>query len=365
MLVGNQHPVHYRDYLQLNKILQAQKLESDQHGAHAHDEMLFIITHQTYELWFKQVLFEVDSIRSFFSQPTVDEKDLGTIYQRLTRVIEIFKVLVDQITIMETMTPLDFLDFRNYLVPASGFQSLQFRLLEMKLGIRLGSAGSLPIEFYLERLGLLEEEKKALISANQEPGLLQLLEKWLERMPFLVYKDFNFWDEYGRTIENMLSNDQKIIDQNPHLNPQMKAIQLQDLSGTRENFHSLLNLQKHQELVQAGKRRLSQQSMLAALFIHLYRDEPILHLPFKVLHSLLDLDELLSFWRYRHALMAHRMLGTKIGTGGSSGHQYLKQTTENNRVFNDLYNLSTFLIPRSQRPILPPELKQQLGYFFQ
>ena len=78
----------------------------------------------------------------------------------------------------------------------------------------------------------------------------------------------------------------------------------------------------------------------------------------------MDVDELLANWRYRHALMVHRMIGTKIGTGGSSGHRYLLATVERNKVFGDLYDLSTFLISRSALPALPAELERRLGFYF-
>ena len=76
------------------------------------------------------------------------------------------------------------------------------------------------------------------------------------------------------------------------------------------------------------------------------------------------MDELLAAWRYRHALMVHRMIGTKIGTGGSSGHHYLLGTVERNKVFKDLYDLSTFLISRSSLPALPPEMERRLGFHY-
>jgi tryptophan 2,3-dioxygenase len=114
-------PVYYSEYLQLDKILEAQALESDKHGRHAHDEMLFIVIHQAYELWFKQVLFEVDSVINIFEQDKINDNspDLQIAVHRLQRVCTILKVLVQQIDIMETMTPMDFLDFRDMLT--SGF----------------------------------------------------------------------------------------------------------------------------------------------------------------------------------------------------------------------------------------------------
>ena len=121
-------------------------------GCEVHDEHLFIVTHQAYELWFKQVIFEIDSIRSWFMKETMKETRMLEVFffrfnnfyistmlkviKRLQRVVMIIKLLVDQVLILETMTPLDFMDFRDYLSSASGFQSLQFRLLENKLGIK-------------------------------------------------------------------------------------------------------------------------------------------------------------------------------------------------------------------------------------
>ena len=110
--------------------------------------------------------------------------------------------------------------------------------------------------------------------------------------------------------------------------------------------------------------QLSQKATLNALFILLYRDEPILSQPFRFLNALMDIDQNFTTWRYRHALMAHRLLGTKIGTGGSSGHDYLKKAADNNRIYVDVLNLSTFLIPRSKLPKLPAELEKNLNFYF-
>lgn len=119
--------VQYGEYLQLDKILDAQQLKSEQNGIRAHEEMLFIITHQAYELWFKQILTELFSIVQIFDDEVLDDKKIGTANSRLERIVTIQRVLVHQVDIIETMTPLDFLEFRDLLVPASGFQSIQFK----------------------------------------------------------------------------------------------------------------------------------------------------------------------------------------------------------------------------------------------
>src|ERR1700761_4619950 len=144
--------MHYSDYLELDRILNAQHPESDRTGQPAHDEMLFIIIHQTYELWFKQLLFETDSVIDLLRQPSLNDNSpqLQTIVHRLSRCVTILKVLVHQIDIMETMTPMDFLDFRDMLRPASGFQSWQFKLLEARLGLKYENRHAQ--EYYLSQL---------------------------------------------------------------------------------------------------------------------------------------------------------------------------------------------------------------------
>ncbi|MGH2574324.1 MAG: tryptophan 2,3-dioxygenase family protein, partial [Ignavibacteria bacterium] len=129
-------PIYYSDYLQLDKLLKSQKPKSEEYGHPAHDEMLFIIVHQAYELWFKLIIHELDSIINMFKDESIDEKSIGIAVSRLQRITEIEKLLIDQLRVLETMTPLDFLDFRDFLIPASGFQSFQFRLIENKLGLK-------------------------------------------------------------------------------------------------------------------------------------------------------------------------------------------------------------------------------------
>lgn len=131
--------VHYHDYLQLDKILDAQHPESDKRGLPAHDEMLFIVIHQAYELWFKQLHHEVDSMLAVMGKPSLNDNspELQTIVHRVNRCVTILRVLVHQIDIMETMTPMDFLDFRDMLRPASGFQSLAVQRAGSQTGTQI------------------------------------------------------------------------------------------------------------------------------------------------------------------------------------------------------------------------------------
>ena len=355
--------IYYGDYLQLEKILSAQALESAKQGKPTHDEMLFIITHQAYELWFKQIIFELDSIIDVFDDPIVEDKNMGRVIHRLSRVKTIQRVLIQQIDIIETITPLDFLDFRDLLVPASGFQSIQFKQIEISLGIKREYRISADREFFHSRL--TESDRHYLGELEKQPSLLELTDRWLNRMPFLEFGDFDFWQEYKQAVNKMLDSDTEIISSNPALNDREREFQLNDLMGTRTRFQSVLDEVQFNELREKGEFRFSHQGFLAALFIHLYRDEPMLYSPFRYLTLLVEIDELFTNWRQRHAVMVQRMLGSKIGTGGSSGHDYLSATTRQNRVFVDLFRLSTFLIPREDLPVLPVELRRGLGFFFE
>ena len=359
-----QEPVYYGDYLELGKLLDTQNPKSREIGSEAHDETLFIIVHQVYELWFKQILHELKSADEIFSSNLVDESSLSTIVLRLERIKKIQGLLLSQLDVMETMTPMDFLEFRDLLVPASGFQSVQFREIEIMLGLKTDQRKQVDRQYFLGRLQKEDQEK--LLKLESSEVLFSKIEKWLERMPFSSTQDFDFWGEYQAAVEDMLCGDEITINDNKAFLPEaaLKG-QLVNLDATRKTFDTLFDKDLYEKLVSEGERRLSQKATLNALFILLYRDQPILHLPYLILSALMDIDENFTTWRYRHAIMAHRMLGTKIGTGGSSGHEYLKSAAENNRSFVDLFNLSTFIIPRSKLPVLPKSILQKMTFHYQ
>jgi tryptophan 2,3-dioxygenase len=358
----NHTNVYYGDYLQLDRILNAQHLESVRHGDAAHDEMLFIITHQAYELWFNQIIHELRSIIGLFSGDQVDDKQMGVVIARLQRIRVIQQLLLQQIDVIETMTPLDFLEFRDLLVPASGFQSLQFKEIEIRLGLKRAQRSPADRSFFMTRLR--DEDRAHLEQMEDEPSLFELTDDWLSRMPFTEFESFDFWKAFDAAVQQMLESDRMIIESNPTVDAEEKEFQLGQLEATGARFDALLDKDKYEALRESGEVRFSQRATLSALFINLYRDQPILFLPFKYLTHLAEIDEHFTAWRARHAMMVQRMLGRKIGTGGSSGHDYLATTTQQNRVFTDLFTLSTFLIRRSALPVLPDELVKTLGFQF-
>jgi tryptophan 2,3-dioxygenase len=349
--------MHYSDYLQLEKILGAQQPESDKAGAPAHDEMLFIVIHQAYELWFRQLLYETDSVIDLLGQPTLndDSPELQTIVHRLSRCVTILKVLVQQIDIMETMNPMDFQDFRDLLRPASGFQSWQFKLLEARLGLkyehRFGQ------QYYLSQLR--QEEVDRIRAAENAPSLLNLLNTWLERMPFLNdAAAADFWADYRQRYQSSLAAGEKAnlegFDQvffgDSAAKTATGSVSTTTAGPTATNPDN------------PAPRSLSPTACRSALFIMLYRGYPLLQLPYQLLHQLLEIDEQLSTWRYRHMSMVHRTIGTRIGTGGSTGRDYLASALEKHHLFKEIAALTSFLIQRKRLPELDPRIQRQLGF---
>lgn len=323
--------VYYGEYLQLEKITGAQDPESFKQGnTPAHDEMLFIIIHQAYELWFKQILFEVNSVTEILNKPALNDNapEMQTVVHRLKRVTTILRVLVQQMDIMETMTPMDFLDFRDMLRPASGFQSFQFKILEAKLGLKFEHRHGQ--HYYTSQLQ--QKDIDSIKEAEQGRSVMELVNAWLERMPFI---DEAFWNNYQQVYVNSLAEAEKT---------------------NADSFAAVFNS------ADEAARSLTPKACRAALFIMLYRGYPMLELPFQLLDTLLEMDNQLGNWRNRHINMVQRMIGTRIGTGGSSGAGYLKAAMDKHFIFRELAQLNSFLVDRRKLPVLPKELTEQLGY---
>jgi tryptophan 2,3-dioxygenase len=327
--------VYYKDYLALDKILEAQLPESFAEGKQpAHDEMLFIIIHQAYELWFKQILFEVDSVIAIMNKPSVNDNspEMQTVVHRLKRCVTILRVLVQQIDIMETMTPMDFLDFRDMLRPASGFQSYQFKIIEAKLGLKFEHRHGQ--SYYTSQLQ--QKDIDTIKEAEKTKSVLELVNDWLERMPF--HSTIEDWAAYEKVYVDSLADAEK---------------------NNAEFFKSIL---MNDGSLGDEPRQLSAKANRAALFIMLYRGYPMLELPFQLLDTLLEIDNQLASWRSRHINMVQRMIGTRIGTGGSTGAGYLKAAMDKHYVFKEIAQLSSFLVDRKKLPKLDDELVKRLGY---
>jgi tryptophan 2,3-dioxygenase len=361
--------MHYADYLELDKILHAQHPQSERLDHPAHDEMLFIVIHQSYELWFKQLLYEIHSVIQIMHTPALNDNspELQTVTHRLARCATILKVLVHQIDVMETMTPMDFLDFRDLLRPASGFQSWQFKLLEARLGLPYDQRFAQ--QYYLSQLRPSEVE--AIREGEAEQSLAQLVNRWLERMPFFDEPE-NWKNFYAANPQQQQTREEEPNQESPApwgpFWPVYRRIYHRSLAEEEKNNLDYFDLifsapPPHRGSAEAAAGRLlSSAACRSALFIMLYRGYPALQLPFQLLTQLVEIDEQLSTWRYRHLQMVHRTIGTRIGTGGSSGKDYLKGALDKHYIFKDISQLSSFLIDRGRLPALSREMERRLGF---
>jgi len=334
--------LYYTDHLSLDGILGSQHPIS----GNGTDETLFIIVHQTYELWFKQIIHELDKVRYIFLQESVNDNagEMSIAVHKLKRVVKILEVLNQQVGVLETMTPMDFLEFRNLLQPASGFQSKQFRLIEAKLGLKLEHRYKSSYYKNTRPGGFNQDDYEDINQIEQDSTFKELLVKWAERTPLLdksLWKDYQgqhpggnehpFWEDY-------------------------KQIYKSSLSGIEERQMEVLERVFYKD----GLGDFSVPAMRAVLFIMLYRNLPIATLPFDLLTTLIDIDELLSQWRYKHMLMARRMIGMRVGTGGTSGAGYLEGALRQHYIFKELTEVSTFLVERSKLPKLPKAVIERM-----
>ncbi len=248
----------YGSYLKIPQLLKLQEPLSD---GPEHDEMLFIVIHQTYELWFKQMLHELTA-----TQAALESNDLYRSLALVGRIRTILKTLVSQVDILETMTPLQFNSFRSRLESSSGFQSAQFREFEAVLGRR----GEFAVD------GLDAEQRRSLDAALARRSL------------------------WGSTL---------VL-----LNARGHAVPAGRLADTTS---SIVGADDTVQEVLAGAYRSDNEVAL-------------------LLERLVDLDEGVQEWRYRHVKMVERTIGNKSGTGGSSGVAYLASTLFN-PVFPDLW----------------------------
>jgi tryptophan 2,3-dioxygenase len=353
---GERKPEYYGDYLAIDELLQLQRpLSLTKGNLLAHDEMLFIIIHQAYELWFKQIRHELTACSEVLSKPAADDDgpDMNVVVHRLKRIVEIWKLLNHQVDVLETMTPLDFLEFRDHLHGASGFQSKQFRQIEAALGLQMENRFRPDYYKHTELGGFNEKDFAEISEFEKQPSLLQMVERWLARAPFF---EESFWSEWQHLDAAAVRNGQA-----PFWTHYRALFQ----ASLSERDDPAVMMQKFDEIfVTSGWGPWSAPALRCALFIMLYRDEPLFRLPFALLNALIEIDEQLANFRYRHLQMVRRMIGTRAGTGGSSGEQYLQGAVNKNYVFKELAGVITFLIERRKLPALPQRLHNALRFSF-
>ena len=339
----------YSEYLRLNELLELQSGEIGCEREINNDETHFIIIHQIFELWFKLVLSELRCARNLLMGTHVEESEIPKVVSHLNRVTEICRLMANQWKVMETLSPQDFLVFRDKLGTASGFESWQMRELEFLMGLKNNERdqGMDPLSHYRK---LADENPvyipglKKLEETINEPSLDEVLQKWLKRTPI-----------QGSFIED--DNDQQIVDDfvNKYLSA-MKILNQKLLEQTSK--HSSVDNNTLEERFNANLKSAEEylrpngstnRSRAGLLFIEAYRDLPLLAWPRKLIDSFVELEESMVLFRTHHARMVERIIGRRVGTGGSSGVDYLDATTKY-RIFKDLWGVRTILIKKSALP---------------
>lgn len=350
----------YWDYLRLDQLLGLQGgLEGDEAKIEA-DELHFIVVHQAFELWFKLVLRELRLARDLLARPRVSEEAIPYVVHHLGRVNAILRLLVDQFAIMETLTPQDFLAFRDKLIPASGFQSFQLRELELVLGLddaeRIKETGLDPlqaIEAMSEASPTGRLVAARLAAARAETSLKDGLSRWLSRTPIQGSSPGDpgdeaavarFIDDYLEAMRGASGRDAARLEQAPGADK--GAMRARVAAGQEAARQFLLALDRP-EPARAEARR----ARAGLLFIESYRRLPLLAWPRTLVDAVVELEEQLVLFRTRHARMVERVIGRRVGTGGSSGVDYLDRTSRT-RIFTELWTVRTILLPRDALPPL-------------
>ncbi len=351
--------VSYGSYLQLDRLLSsqnppdyAQLRDSDRPDAKTrprahHDELLFIVVHQVFELWFKVILQEMRLARDLLGRQSqgsriaeVPEEHIPRVVAALDRVNEILQVATHQWRVVETIDPTSFLDFRDLIIPASGFQSVQFRELEILAGL----PENLRVDFegtaYATKL--TDSEQERLKSAQGEMTLHAALLDWLGRTP--IEEGFpGFADAYLAELERYVDEQSGFQDQNPNLADSQRL-------DARLRLRSQLTDARNYLLGGTPARNRAHQ---AFVFIASYRTAPLLRWPSTLIDALIEFEQNFRIFRFRHARMVERMIGARIGTGGSPGVHYLDHTTSRYRIFGELLEARSFLLAHRRLPPLP------------
>ena len=341
--------ITYGGYLQLEELLALQDGPEGYAPLPSNDELHFIIVHQTFELWFKLILRELKEARALMNHEHIEEATIPRVVHHLERVSEIFRLLADQWKVMETLSPQDFLAFRDRLGTSSGFESWQMRELEVLMGLETqGRVGGMDPLQHMKRLA---EEGKVPAQALQdfetttnEPSLNDVLNTWLSRTP--IHGSSPGSDGDVDAVRNYVGQHLEAMRQHgEHVIAHMIAIGHGDEATVRPRIEAGVS-GAEQFLMKDGEAIRHRAGLL---FIESYRDLPLLSWPRRLIDSFVELEQSMLLFRTHHARMVERMIGRRMGTGGSSGVDYLDATTKY-RIFVDLWAVRTLLVKRDALP---------------
>jgi tryptophan 2,3-dioxygenase len=360
--------MNYWEYIRVEELLGLQGGFDGDESKISNDETLFIVVHQIYELWFKVILRELSSARDLFRQNPVPDIQLASAVRSFRRVVAIFEQAIAHFRVMETLTTRDYLEFRDRLIPASGFQSAQLREIEILLGlddavrIPLGREGS-----YMEALKGADGQPSPATRRVEArlaggPSVKQVIYEWLSRTPIDGPSSQEAVDTFLRRIVGAHRNEiharTKLAEQQA-----LTPVDVERLRARYERevtFAEQFLMAEDDPDADAATRAFRRRVRAAIVFLESYRELPRLAWPRELVDAIVELEQSMVIWRQRHARMVERVIGRRTGTGGSAGVDYLDQTALRYRVFGDVWGVRSLLL---RKPTLP-SLEREGDYHF-
>jgi tryptophan 2,3-dioxygenase len=362
--MAHPRPANYWDYIRVEELLALQAGTAANEQELGNDEVRFLVIHQIDELWFKLVLRELVAARDLFAQPRVPEDALAFAVASLDRITLCFDLAAQHFRLMETMRTQDYLAFRDKLNPASGFQSAQLREIEILMGlpdqdrIPFGNEGS-----YLDALNSHDgspsparqrvERRRA-----DTPTLKTAVDGWLHRTPIQgsTPGDPGDAEVVAAWVQQYLAGHEALYQQAMEHAVRVQALTPADRQRLAARYRGQLEgARRHLTADDAPPERRAEVARLRAaiLFIDSNRTLPLLSWPGQIIDGLVACEQAMLVFRQRHARMVERVIGRRVGTGGSDGVAYLDRTALQYRVFTEIWAARTLLLPKHLCPPLP------------
>ncbi len=343
--------MNYWEYIRVEELLRLQGGIDGDESKRSNDEVLFIVVHQIYELWFKLVIRELESARDLFNQNPVPDMALAGATRSFRRVTAIFQQAALHFQVMETLTTRDYLGFRDTLVGASGFQSAQLREIEILLGLEDDRRLSLGVESsYKEALKAMDGSSSPALErverrAAAGPSLKAVVYAWLARTPVSAEGPEAF-------LKDVLASHRDEMEKRLAIVSERMKLPDAELALWRKRYaDELAAAEKFLLDVTEGPDAEHRRSVRAALvFLESYRELPRLAWPREAIDALIEMEQAMVIWRQRHARMVERVIGRRTGTGGSAGVDYLDQTALRYRVFDEVWAVRTLLLRKGAVP---------------
>ncbi len=362
------HKTSYWDYIKVEQLLALQTGIDGDERALGDDEVRFIVIHQIDELWFKLVLRELQRARDLFRLDYVPETSLAAAATSLRRMSVVFQLACDHFRLMETMRTTSYLAFRDKLSPASGFQSAQMREIEILLGLEVSERIAFGHESsFLDSLRGLggatsPAAERVQRRLSDRPTLKEAVYAWLARTPIDGSKvgDPDDDEVVSAFVSRFLDGHARMLARQKQHGADAQALSPADTTRLHTRYDRELAdaraFLQAQDITDDGARGQVRRLRAALLFIDSNRALPLLSWPGEIIDGLIEAEQSMLIFRQRHARMVERVIGKRVGTGGSAGVDYLDQTALAYRVFKEIWRTRTLLLDPD---LAPPPLRSE------